>query len=171
MSKTDKNWRRVAEFVDKGRPSDGSDSDGPPALYSKKIRNQFGDKYGVKARSIFLGLPGISFPWSFPPDAMHLFYENVVPRVVKHYRGVYFLGADADAADAASCAPIIPSAGDGDDLDRGMADTRNEAIEGRQRDSRSRKRGRRVDGEADDNYEVEERHPQVGGKMHQATCM
>ena len=60
VAKTDKNWRRVADFVDHGRDSD--DPDGAQ-LYPKKDRNQFGDKYGVKGKSIFLELPGISFPW------------------------------------------------------------------------------------------------------------
>ena len=131
VSKTDKNWRRVADFVEKGAPP-ADDLDGPPPLYPKRVRTQYGDKYGVKGRSIFLGLPGISFPWSFPPDAMHLFYENVVPRVVKHYRGVFFLGADSESVDPASGAPTTP-ADEGEDLNQGA---------GRQRGARNLKRSR-----------------------------
>ena len=58
---------------------------------AKKYRNQFGDSYGVKGKSILGALPGIRFPWSFPPDVMHLFYENVIPRIIKHYRGVFYM--------------------------------------------------------------------------------
>ena len=85
----------MAKFVEDGRdPDDGE-------LYARKVRNLFGDAYGVKGASILGALPGIKFPWSFPPDVMHLFYENVIPRVTRHYRGVFFMGADEGADEGA----------------------------------------------------------------------
>jgi hypothetical protein len=35
-------------------------------------------------------LNSIDFPGSFPPDLMHLVYENVVPALFRHFRGVFF---------------------------------------------------------------------------------
>ena len=55
-------------------------------LYPKNQRNRFGNSYEVKGKSILGALPGIRFSWSFPPDVMHLFYENVIPIGIKHYR-------------------------------------------------------------------------------------
>lgn len=46
-------------------------------------------KYGVKGLSILSQLSSIDFPRSFPPDSMHLWFENVVPDLVKHWRGKY----------------------------------------------------------------------------------
>ncbi|KAA8910745.1 hypothetical protein FN846DRAFT_757408, partial [Sphaerosporella brunnea] len=47
-------------------------------------------KTGIGGQSILHHLSSIDFPRSFPPDAMHLFYENIVPNMVRHYRGVFF---------------------------------------------------------------------------------
>lgn len=41
-------------------------------------------KYGVKGLSILSRLSSIDFPRSFPPDSMHLWFENVIPDLVKH---------------------------------------------------------------------------------------
>lgn len=46
-------------------------------------------KYGVKGLSILSRLSSIDFPRSFPPDSMHLWFENVIPDLVKHWRGKY----------------------------------------------------------------------------------
>lgn len=35
-------------------------------------------------------LPGIIFPWSFPPDHMHSLDENATPKYCKMFRGVFF---------------------------------------------------------------------------------
>ncbi|RPB14500.1 hypothetical protein P167DRAFT_484316, partial [Morchella conica CCBAS932] len=46
-------------------------------------------KYGIKGLSILSRLSSIDFPRSFPPDAMHLWFENIVPDLVKHWRGKF----------------------------------------------------------------------------------
>ena len=45
---------------------------------------------GISGLAILAQLPSIDFPRSFPPDSMHLFFENVIPVMVRHYRGVFF---------------------------------------------------------------------------------
>jgi hypothetical protein len=47
-------------------------------------------KTGIAGQSVLHRLSSIDFPRSFPPDSMHLFYENIIPDMVKHYRGVFF---------------------------------------------------------------------------------
>ena len=37
------------------------------------------DKTGIAGLAILAQLPSIDFPRSFPPDSMHLFFENVIP--------------------------------------------------------------------------------------------
>lgn len=49
-----------------------------------------GKKTGINGLSVLANLKSIDFPKSFPPDSMHLFSENVVPDMCKHYRGVFF---------------------------------------------------------------------------------
>ena len=47
--------------------------------------------YGVKGFSILTQLSSIIFPWSFPPDPMHLWFENIFPKTLfDHQRGRYF---------------------------------------------------------------------------------
>lgn len=71
-----------------------------------------GSKYGVKGLSILSRLSSIDFPRSFPPDCMHLWFENVVPDLVKHWRGKYRISVD-QAPDAAAGA----REGDGSEAD------------------------------------------------------
>jgi hypothetical protein len=54
------------------------------------------DKTGIAGLAILAQLPSIDFPRSFPPDSMHLFFENVVPALVRHYRGIFFKGATSE---------------------------------------------------------------------------
>lgn len=55
---------------------------------------------GIKGEAILGKLPSIIFPWSFPPDIMHLSFENVVPKLMRHYRGVFFgTGSNVAGAD------------------------------------------------------------------------
>lgn len=49
-----------------------------------------GDLTGIAGLAILAKLPSIDFPRSFPPDSMHLFFENVIPALTRHYRGVFF---------------------------------------------------------------------------------
>ncbi|KAI5819969.1 hypothetical protein BZA77DRAFT_240788, partial [Pyronema omphalodes] len=46
-------------------------------------------KHGIRGAAIISRLPSIEFPTSFPPDLMHLMYENIVPALFRHYRGVF----------------------------------------------------------------------------------
>lgn len=46
-------------------------------------------KNGLRGVPILSNLKGIDFPKSFPPDLMHLFYENILPAMFRHYRGVF----------------------------------------------------------------------------------
>ena len=48
------------------------------------------EETGIAGLAILSQLPSIDFPRSFPPDGMHLFFENVIPALVRHYRGVFF---------------------------------------------------------------------------------
>lgn len=48
------------------------------------------DRTGIAGLAILTRLSSINFPRSFPPDSMHLFFENVIPALVRHYRGVFF---------------------------------------------------------------------------------
>lgn len=68
--RNDKKFRLVAEQVAR-----------------KGATNKQKSKYGVKGLSILSRLSSIDFPRSFPPDSMHLWFENVIPDLVKHWRG------------------------------------------------------------------------------------
>lgn len=59
------------------------------------------DHTGIAGLALLAELPSIDFPRSFPPDSMHLFFENVIPALVRHYRGVYFK-TDMSAEDEAT---------------------------------------------------------------------
>ena len=73
------------------------------------------DLTGIAGLAILAKLPSIDFPRSFPPDSMHLFFENVIPALVRHYRGVFFkkdhtphrarTASDNDQVEAARPAP------------------------------------------------------------------
>jgi hypothetical protein len=45
---------------------------------------------GIAGLAILARLPSIDFPRSFPPDSMHLFFENVIPALTRQYRGIFF---------------------------------------------------------------------------------
>ncbi|GET62641.1 hypothetical protein GLOIN_2v1644898 [Rhizophagus irregularis DAOM 181602=DAOM 197198] len=46
---------------------------------------------GIKGSSELLKLQTLLFPWSFPTDIMHLFFENVAPSMYAHWSGKFFL--------------------------------------------------------------------------------
>lgn len=50
-------------------------------------------KYGIKGPSCLAGLVAIDIPRSFPPDGMHLWWENVIPDLFRHWRGKFTHGA------------------------------------------------------------------------------
>lgn len=60
-------------------------------------------KYGVKGLSILSRLSSIDFPRSFPPDSMHLWFENIIPDLVKQWRGKFRVDAP-EASDGGSVA-------------------------------------------------------------------
>lgn len=45
---------------------------------------------GIKEETIFAELDSIIFPWSFTLDSMHLFFCNIVPQMVNHWRGKFW---------------------------------------------------------------------------------
>lgn len=45
---------------------------------------------GIKGSSELLKLKTILFPWSFPTDIMHLFFENVAPQMFAHWNRRFF---------------------------------------------------------------------------------
>ena len=44
-------------------------------------------QYGVTKVAIISNLRSVDMIRSFPPDAMHLFWENIIPTLVRHWRG------------------------------------------------------------------------------------
>ena len=75
--KTNAGWRKVLEYV-RTHPED----------------MEFARSYGIKGPTVLGDLPGIIFPWSFPPDAMHLLYENVLVLVINHMDFFVFVGVN-----------------------------------------------------------------------------
>lgn len=54
-------------------------------------RNEnLGRLFGISGMSIFSRMRSIVFPWSFPPDYMHLMLENTAKTINRHMRGVFF---------------------------------------------------------------------------------
>ncbi|PKY35768.1 hypothetical protein RhiirB3_457106 [Rhizophagus irregularis] len=45
---------------------------------------------GIKGANLLFKLKGIEFPWSFPIDIMHLYFENVAPLMYLHWSGGFF---------------------------------------------------------------------------------
>ncbi|KAI5807140.1 hypothetical protein EDC01DRAFT_781930 [Geopyxis carbonaria] len=50
---------------------------------------EYAQGMGIKGVPVLAKLPSIVLPWSFPYDNMHLPWENIVPKLFKHYRGVF----------------------------------------------------------------------------------
>lgn len=94
-------------------------------------------KYGVKGLSILSRLTSVDFPRSFPPDSMHLWFENVVPDLVKHWRGKYRLNATDEEI------PVDGSEADDESSDREDSDDEPER---QTRGSRKRKGKQRAHG-------------------------
>jgi hypothetical protein len=44
----------------------------------------------MKNYSIIFDLKTILFPWSFPIDIMHLFFENIAPLMYSHWNDTFF---------------------------------------------------------------------------------
>ena len=52
----------------------------------------------MTGRTILWELESIVFPWSHGLDSMHLFYQNIAPRMRDHWAGQYHLDTDDTAA-------------------------------------------------------------------------
>ncbi|GET57180.1 transposase domain-containing protein [Rhizophagus irregularis DAOM 181602=DAOM 197198] len=57
---------------------------------SKDRKDEMIRETGIKGSSELLKLQTLLFPWSFPTDIMHLFFENVVPSMYAHWSGKFF---------------------------------------------------------------------------------
>lgn len=78
----DSKYREIATYVSINRQNDP----------------YFAEETGISGKSIFMRLPTIFFPASFPPCTMHLFYENVVQSVFEHLAGRFFVPRPSPAA-------------------------------------------------------------------------
>lgn len=54
---------------------------------------------GINGVSIWSRLKAIIFPWSFPICGMHLLFENVLPKLTRHYRGVFRFAKNPQSKD------------------------------------------------------------------------
>ncbi|KAH0611860.1 uncharacterized protein H6S33_011125 [Morchella sextelata] len=72
-------------------------------------------KYGIKGLSILSRLTAVDFPRSFPPDSMHLWFENIIPDLVKHWRGKFV----CDVGESEPAGPRRRGAGNQAQRDRG----------------------------------------------------
>ena len=45
---------------------------------------------GIAGLALLARLPSVDFPYFFPSDSTHLFFENVIPALVRHYCGIFF---------------------------------------------------------------------------------
>jgi hypothetical protein len=52
-----------------------------------ELRKELKKFYGVSSKSSLLNIPSLTFPDSFPPDIMHLFFENICPMLRDHWTG------------------------------------------------------------------------------------
>ncbi|CCO34352.1 hypothetical protein BN14_08450 [Rhizoctonia solani AG-1 IB] len=52
-------------------------------------RNEIAQYYGINGEPLFTQLRSIDLPSSFPYNIMHLFFENLVPNMVKHWIGEF----------------------------------------------------------------------------------
>ncbi|EUC60378.1 hypothetical protein RSOL_338630, partial [Rhizoctonia solani AG-3 Rhs1AP] len=59
------------------------------AARTKTARQKLAQKYGLNARSIFTRLRSINLATCAPYDAMHLFFENLVPNMIRHWTGKF----------------------------------------------------------------------------------
>ncbi|KAF8534198.1 hypothetical protein BDD12DRAFT_713332, partial [Trichophaea hybrida] len=51
-------------------------------------------QHGINSESIFTQLQSIDMVRSFPPDEMHLWFENIFPDLVQHWRGKFHTAPD-----------------------------------------------------------------------------
>lgn len=125
--RNDKEFRLVAEQVARRGATDKQKS-----------------KYGVKGLSILSRLSSIDFPRSFPPDSMHLWFENVIPDLVKHWRGKYRAEVEpVDSSEAVDESKSSSSDSEPSDSDREEAQ-KNPSKKRKARAKKSNERPKRV---------------------------
>ncbi|KAJ9095922.1 hypothetical protein QFC20_006523 [Naganishia adeliensis] len=56
------------------------------------------DDAGISGDSVFHAIGSVDFPWAFPPDAMHLFFENIMKQLLAAWEGEYKKGTAEDRA-------------------------------------------------------------------------
>lgn len=59
------------------------------ANMTEAARKRVKRDYGINGRSVLARLKSIDLPSSFPYDIMHLFFENLVPNMVRHWTGTF----------------------------------------------------------------------------------
>ena len=131
--KTNKKWRQVVDYLK------GGTSDAP--LFAKK--------YGVRGESVLGKLPGIVFPWSFPPDHMHLLDENIEQKYTKMLRGVFFAATQAPASGPelehnSSCSEATATGSKGDDEETDAEQTQTQTRKRREKRQRRQQAGTRA---------------------------
>lgn len=88
--RTHEDFRRVGDYVS----NLGNNETNEDRLETSKVS----ERTGIAGRSIFMKLRSISFPFSFPPCSMHLFYENVFQTVFEHYDGRFLVKRQTSAS-------------------------------------------------------------------------
>src|SRR5205085_6937057 len=56
----------------------------------KTAHKEAADMTGIAGLALLARLPSVDFPYFFPSDSTHLFFENVIPALVRHYCGIFF---------------------------------------------------------------------------------
>lgn len=94
-------------------------------------------RYGIKGPSCLSELSSIDVPRSFPPDGMHLWWENIIPDLVKHWRGKFF-------SEAAIASIAAANGYEADDESASLEPERPSSTEGTRKDKRAQKEKKRV---------------------------
>jgi hypothetical protein len=96
--------------------------------------DELAKQYGINHLAILARLSSIDLVRSFPPDSMHLFWENVLPDLVKHWRGKFDTLNALDHGSTGTKRPAPDSiAGQPARKRRGGADTSGVATHGARR--------------------------------------
>lgn len=59
------------------------------SLRTQAEREQAAKEYGLHGESIISTFPGIRMSRSFPWECLHLFFENTIPNMIRHWRGKF----------------------------------------------------------------------------------
>jgi hypothetical protein len=64
--------------------------------------DELAEKYGINNLALLARLPSSDLVRSFPPDSKHLFWENALPDLIKHWRGQFTTLNTFDASTTAA---------------------------------------------------------------------